>query len=152
MHLVGQTLEETYEKSLSREIFHLQPMWLCICYSNQLEETFENSLWRKLILMQPVWLCICWVKLIEETFENSLWRKPYQWDFTFGRADTLRTHLKRHTEAKPYKCNQCNYASGWAEKYFFGTPCSFTWIWIDLDLLSGMVFPPLITWSAWEEK
>ena len=64
-------------------------MWLYLFSERSLEDTFENAQWRKVIQMLPM-------------------------RYAFYKKGPLRTRLKTHSGEKSNKCNQCDYASSWA--------------------------------------
>ena len=90
----------------------MQPMRVCICTGRQFEETYENSLWRKIIQMQPMQLRICSGRHFEETFGTHRGEKPYKCNqcvYASARAGSLKTHLKTHSGE--IQCTLCDYAS-----------------------------------------
>ena len=55
-----------------------------------------------------------WSKCAKGTFENSYWTKPYKYNqcnYASVQAIKLRTHLQIRTGVKSHKCNQCDFAS-----------------------------------------
>ena len=91
----------------------MQPMWLYILMGRSFEVTFENAQWRKAKQMQTVWLCFLSGRHFEDAFEDTQWRKLNkckQCNYASSRADTLRTHVKKHgAEKVKNKCNLWDY-------------------------------------------
>ena len=69
--------EITFDDTQWRKVNSMQPMPLCLLWSECFEETFENSHRRKDKQMQPVPICISPSRKFEEAFVKQ-WREERQ--------------------------------------------------------------------------
>ena len=81
------------------------------------EESFKNTQWRKVKQMQPMRLCLFTGRRFVAHLKSHSGEKSNecnQCNFASSYANALRDHLKTHNREKSNKCSQCDFASSYA--------------------------------------